>query len=99
MIRHIVTFKLAADSDDLRASQAAWIASQLESLVPLIPEIVALTMVLDVNVTPANADVALIADYEDHAALDRYQVHPDHVRVSSSIKPLLAARSAIDFEL
>ncbi|UFS58034.1 Dabb family protein [Subtercola endophyticus] len=99
MIRHIVTFKLAAESAEQRAEQAAWIAAQLESLIPLIPEIQSLSMGIDVNVTPGNADVVLVSEFADHAALDTYQVHPDHVRVSSGIKPLVAVRAAIDYEV
>ncbi|MDF2444393.1 MAG: hypothetical protein JWR01_2596 [Subtercola sp.] len=97
MIRHIVTFTLADPSPEKRAEQAAFITAQLGSLVGVVPEIIALEVVTDVNATPGNAHVALISDYEDQAALERYQVHPDHVRVSSSIKPFFAGRAAIDF--
>ncbi|MEF2975602.1 Dabb family protein [Subtercola sp. YIM 133946] len=99
MIRHIVTFTLAADSVEQRAEQAAFITRELLSLVGVIDDVESMQVVTDVNVTPGNAHVALIADYADHAALDRYQVHPDHVRVSGSIRPLLASRVAIDFEV
>lgn len=99
MIRHIVTFTLADPSPEKRAEQAAFVASQLQSLVGVVPELLALSVVNDVDATPGNAHVALIADYADQAALDRYQVHPDHVRVSASIKPLFSGRAAIDFEV
>ncbi|GAA1001129.1 Dabb family protein [Subtercola frigoramans] len=99
MIRHIVTFSLSAESAEKRAEQAAWAGEQLISLVPLIPQILALSIVHDVRHEAGNADFALIADYADQAALDAYQVHPDHVRVSSSIKPLVATRLAIDFDV
>ncbi|RFA08045.1 hypothetical protein B7R54_01545 [Subtercola boreus] len=99
MIRHIVTFTLAEPSPEKRAEQAAFISSQLRSLVGVIPEIISLEVVVDVEKTPGNAHVALISDYADQAALARYQVHPDHVRVSSSIKPFFAGRAAIDFEV
>ena len=99
MIRHIVTFTLADPSAAARAEQAAFVASQLTSLVGVVPEIISLQVVTDVALTPGNAHVALIADYEDQAALDRYQAHPDHVRVSASIKPFFAGRAAIDFEV
>ncbi|RFA16848.1 hypothetical protein B7R21_01690 [Subtercola boreus] len=99
MIRHIVTFTLADPSPEKRAEQASFVASQLRSLVGVVSEIIALDVVTDVHATPGNAHVALISDYEDQAALERYQVHPDHVRVSSSIKPLFSGRAAIDFEV
>lgn len=99
MIRHIVTFTLADPSPAKRAEQAALIASQLGSLVGLVPEILSLEVVTDVGATAGNAHLALISSYDDQAALDRYQQHPDHVRVSSSIKPFLAGRAAIDFQV
>ncbi|CAN5266042.1 Dabb family protein [soil metagenome] len=99
MIRHIVTFKLADESGGTRASQAIWAAGQLTSLVPLIPEIISLTVVHDVHHDAGNSDFALIADFADQAALDAYQAHPDHVRVTSTIRPLVASRLAVDFEV
>ncbi|RFA23638.1 Dabb family protein [Subtercola boreus] len=99
MIRHIVTFTLAATSPEERREHADFVASQLTSLVGLVPEVLSLEVVHDVEQTAGNAHVALIADYDDQAALDRYQANPDHVRVSTSIKPLFSGRAAIDFEV
>ena len=99
MIRHIATFTLAEQSPEKRVEQAEFIAAQLGSLVGVVPEILSLEVVTDVGATPGNAHVALISDYDDQAALERYQIHPDHVRVSDSIKPLFAGRAAIDFEV
>jgi len=39
----------------------------------------------------------LIADYDSLAALEAYQVHPDHVAATQIIRPLVASRSNVDF--
>jgi len=43
--------------------------------------------------------VVLIADYESLAGLEAYQVHPDHVAATHVIKPLVASRSNVDFDV
>jgi hypothetical protein len=41
----------------------------------------------------------LIADYDSLEGLEAYQVHPDHVAATHVIKPLVSARSNVDFEV
>ena len=99
MIRHIVTWKLAATDAAERAEQAATIARGLQSLTAFIPEILTLQVGANVLNPGANFDLVLIADYADEAALLRYQEHPEHKKVASYIRTVVADRSAVDFEV
>ena len=44
----------------------------------------------------ANWDIALVAEYDDEAALARYQVHPAHVEAAGYVKSVVAERMAVD---
>ncbi len=99
MIRHVVSWKLAATDDDVRAEQAATIAHGLQSLPASIPEILSLEVGTNVLNPGANFDLVLIADYEDADALARYVAHPEHEKVASYIRSVVADRSAVDFDV
>ncbi len=97
MLRHIITWKLAAENTSAKLEHAATIAGALEGLVPLIPEIRSLTVASNVVSLDTNWDLVLVADYEDEAALRAYIDHPEHQRVVGIIRPLVAQRAAVDF--
>lgn len=48
---------------------------------------------------PASVDVALVAWFDDAAALAAYQDHPTHQAVSERIAPWRRERHILDFEL
>lgn len=98
-IRHIVMWKLAAEGAEEKARDAAEMAARLTALVPLIDDIASLRVEQNCAYPDANYDVALIADFADLAALERYQVHPAHQDVVGFVRSVVSGRAAIDFEL
>ena len=46
-----------------------------------------------------NGDVALVADFDDVAGLDAYQVHPAHQEVAAYVRSVVSSRIAVDFEV
>jgi quinol monooxygenase YgiN len=99
MLRHVVSFKLTADDREEKVAQAAEISRRLDALIPLIPEVRRLTLGVDTGETGGNWDIVLVADYDDAAALDAYQTHPEHQKVAAFIRSLASARSCVDFSL
>ena len=99
MIRHVVSWKLAAEDTATKAEQSAQIASALQTLPPIIPEIQSLTVASNSVDVEGNWDVVLIADYADEAALRTYIEHPEHQKVAGFIRGLVAQRSNVDFQL
>ena len=97
-IRHIVCWKLSALTPRKKADDAAGIASRLEALVGIVPEIRALTVGPDVA-GEENWDVALIADFDDLEALNRYQKHPQHKEAGAFIRTVVSDRLAVDLEV
>jgi len=97
-IRHIVSWKLAATDPAEKAEHAAQVSKALRGLVSVIDDIRSLETGADV-VGGGNWDVAVIAEFADTDALDRYQVHPAHQEVAALIRSLVSSRSCVDFEV
>ena len=95
-ILHIVSWRLAATDPAEKAEHAAQMVARLGGLVGVIEEIRSLRIGPDV-VGGANWDIALVAEYDDEAALARYQVHPAHVEAAGYVKSVTAERMAVDF--
>jgi hypothetical protein len=95
-VRHVVTWRLAAEDPTTRAAHAAAVVEGLRSLLGVVTEIRILDAGVDVTGN-GNWDVALIADFDDSDALARYQVHPAHVEVARFIRSVIANQTAVDF--
>jgi len=97
MLRHVVCLHLRADApaeavDGLRAALAA--------LPRQIPEIRAYTFGPDVGLASDNADFAVVADFDDADAWQRYQTHPAHVAVvQQHVQPHFERRHAVQLEM
>jgi len=99
MIRHVVTWKLAADDAATRAEQAAEVARRLNALDGVVPQLRSITAGANVAYPDTNWDVTLVADVDSIAALEEYQVHPAHEEVVAYVRSVVASRVAVDFEL
>jgi hypothetical protein len=52
----------------------------------------------DVVKSARSYDVALIVKFDDLAAMQAYQVHPEHVPVSAFLREVCDSLIAVDFE-
>ena len=94
-IRHIVSWKLAATDEAERDAAFATMQSELEALAGFMPDdIEHLQVGRNIAYPESNWD-----DYPSLEALERYQVHPEHVRVVQIVRQLVVERSAVDFQL
>ena len=99
MIRHTVHFTLVATDPDERAAALAGITDRLEALVGVVPGLHSLTISGDIGRLDDNADVILVSDHDDNAALEAYQVHPAHVEAAAYVRSVISGRSTVDFEV
>lgn len=98
-IRHVVSWKLAETDPALRAQHAAEIKTALEALGGQVEGMTAINVGINAAGPVSNWNLVLIADYDDEAALERYQVHPGHVAAAAVIRGYVSERSCVDFEL
>lgn len=97
MIRHIVSWKLAAEDAAQRAADAEGIKQRLEGLRGrLAAELIEVG--IDVGETDGNWDVVLNSVFATREDLAAYQVHPAHVEAAGFIKSVVSARSCVDYE-
>jgi quinol monooxygenase YgiN len=91
MIRHEVMFKFKGSPSV--SENIAEMKRALEKLAHLVPGMLTLDIYTDVNESPNNYHLLLIADYDDQAALDAYEIHPEHqeaVKVTARIADSVA---------
>lgn len=93
MLTQIVLLKWTESATSEQRSQAA---SALASLPGLVPEIRGLALVTDAGLRPDTFDLAVVTSFDDEAAWERYQTHPEHLRVvKGTVAPILAAKAAV----
>lgn len=97
-VRHVVSWKLAAEDPEERAAQAAEVARRLNALDGVVPQLLAISAGANMAYPDANWDVTLVADFDSIEALEEYQVHPAHEEVVAYVRSVVAGRVAVDFE-
>lgn len=100
MIKHIVMWKLQDEAEGkTKKENALIIKEKLEALVGVIDEIKYLEVGININEEDSMAyDACLITEFEDFDALNRYQVNPEHKKVSSFVRGVCVTRTIVDFE-
>lgn len=98
-IRHIVSWKLAAEDAETRAAHAAEVARRLNALDGVVPGMLSISVGANVAYPEANWDVALVADFPSLAELEEYLVHPAHVEAAAYVRSVVASRVAVDVEV
>lgn len=96
MIRHIVTWKLAAEDAEGRDRAAAEITEALEGLVGVVPSIRSFTVSCNTEDVEGNSDLVLDSLFDDRAGLDEYIAHPAHQEVVTIVRARVSGRAAID---
>lgn len=100
MLRHVVMWKLKNFAEGhSRPENAALIREKLESLPEKIPEIIRLEVGFDIVRSEGSYDLVLIGDFDDISQLERYQRHPEHVKVAEFVARVRESRTVVDFEV
>jgi hypothetical protein len=97
MLRHVVLFTWTEDTGPERRAE---ILAALRRLPEEVGGMTAFAVGPDAGLTPGNAHTALVADFPDAEAFGRYAADPRHLEViAQHIKPFLAGRSAVQYEI
>ena len=97
MIRHIVSWRLAADDAGQRAADAEGIRQRLEGLRGVVSA-ERIVVGIDLGATEGNWHVVLDSDFATADDLAAYQTHPAHVEAAAFIRSVVDARSCVDYE-
>lgn len=98
MVTHIVAWNLKPDLPEVDKEQAALqIKAALEALDGRIDGLLHIEVLVDAKES-SQRDVMLYTEFTNEAALQNYQVHPEHVAASSIVKTMTVDRMCLDFE-
>ncbi|HEY4669054.1 MAG TPA: Dabb family protein [Tepidiformaceae bacterium] len=97
MLRHVVLLKFV---DEATQEQRQAVLDGLATLPPAIPAIRSYVFGLDAGIAEGNYDIAVVADFDDASGYRDYAVHPAHQQlIAERIRPILAARAAVQYEI
>ncbi|MGY1916603.1 Dabb family protein [Blastococcus sp. SYSU DS0973] len=97
MIRHVVVLTWSPFAD---AERRAATVEALRGLRREVGGMTSLTVADDAGLVDGNADTVLVADFPDVEAFYRYAQDPAHLAViAEHVRPILAARSAVQFRV
>ncbi len=100
MIKHIVMWKIKEVAEGLTKEKIAEkIKRDAEVLKDKIKEIRELEIGINVKPSEAAYDVVLYSTFDTMEDLDRYQTHPEHVKVAEFIGKVREARVVVDYEV
>jgi hypothetical protein len=94
MLTHVVLFKFKPETT---AQDIQVLAEGLGGLPEVIGEIREYRFGRDMLRTERSYDFALISSFDDLAAMQRYQVHPDHQKVLAHARAIAANVIAVDY--
>lgn len=99
MITHIVMWQLKAHTNGRsKLENAMSIKTMLEGLKDHIEGIIKLEVGINILDSNQSYDIVLNSAFVNQEALDAYQVHPKHVKVSNDITDLREKRIVVDYE-
>ena len=94
MLTHIVIWKYRADVEQAMREEHV---ARLRRLASIIPEVLSLNVGFDVLGLPRSYNTGLVATFRDHAALEAYTVHPEHILVADMGRHISEHVASVDF--
>ncbi|HEY6119589.1 MAG TPA: Dabb family protein [Pyrinomonadaceae bacterium] len=95
MLTHIVVWKYRSDVEQEVREEHVRLLARLSSV---IKDIESLAVGFDTLKLPRSYDTGLVAVFRERAGLDRYTVHPDHVKVAEFGRSISEHVVSVDFE-
>lgn len=99
MIRHVIMWKFCDELDGMNKDEIMCaIEEKFAFLLKTIPEIRAMRVERDILRSERSFDMIYITEFDSLESLERYRVHPEHVKVASFIAKVRVAQAVTDSE-
>ena len=96
MVKHIVMWKLKPFAEGVdKKTNAIKMKKLLEALQSVVTG--AYKMEVGINYNPGGYDVVLYSEFNDHDALENYEMHPEYLRVKEFVSLVMADRVVADY--
>ena len=100
MIKHIVLWQLKNEAlGNSKAHNMELVKQKLMACANIVPGIVDFEVGLGGTSLECTYDVVLYSTFENKAALDAYQIHPEHEAIKAFIGSVRSARQCMDYEV
>lgn len=100
MIKHIVMWKFKDFAEGAsKMDNLLKVKSMLEALPEKIDFIREMQVNLNVNPKEGMFDAVLISAFDTLEDVNRYKVHPEHVKISSFVTLVKEGRASVDYEI
>ena len=96
MVKHLVLLKF---KDGVTEDEISRLEAMLSKLPDVISEIREYQFGRDIVRSERSYDFGLSSSFDDLAALERYQKHPEHVKVLQLVKEITSNVITTDFEV
>jgi hypothetical protein len=97
MINHVVLFKLKDYPPEEKNQIIAELKDLLEGLKEKIKEVKFLEVGQNYEMEAKSYDLCLISHFNNLEELDKYRVHPEHLKVVKRIGETTVSRAAVDY--
>ena len=98
MINHVVLFKLKDFTNEKKKKVIDELKVLLEGLKDKIKDIKYIEVGVNYQLEAKSYDIILISHFKTFEDLDKYRVHPEHLKVVERIGETTVSRAAIDYE-
>lgn len=98
MINHVVLFKLKDYPTEEKKEVLLELKSLLEGLKDKIKEVIFIEVGLNYDVDAKSHDLCLLSHFKSLEDLDKYRIHPEHIKVVNRIVETTVSRAAVDYE-
>ncbi len=100
MIKHIVFWKLKDSArGKSKLDNSMELKNILEGLKDKIDVITKIEVGINMNSSDAAYDVALYSEFNSFDDLEKYQKHPEHLKVVSLVNEIRSERAVVDYEV
>ncbi|HKJ78520.1 MAG TPA: Dabb family protein [Prolixibacteraceae bacterium] len=97
MINHVVLFKLKDYPEQEKGEIINELKNLLLGLKDKIKELKYIEVGTNYELQAKSYDIALLSHFENEEDLNKYRVHPEHLKVVERIKETTSERSAVDY--
>lgn len=98
MINHVVLFKLKDYPREEKVLVIDEMKSLLEGLKSKIKELKYIEVGVNFELDAKSYDMVLISHFDSLEDLDKYRVHPEHLKVVERFSVTASERAAVDYE-
>ena len=100
MIRHVIMWRFRDELDGMDKDQIMMaIEESFANLKDTVPEIISMSVERDILRSERSFDMIYITEFESLEALERYRIHPEHVKVAEFIARARIAQAVTDTQI